>query len=422
MPTIDNVRVFPERVGIRERGLGTQVTGRLDDGNSIVFAELLQAWHCHFTGKPNGVLPYLNRKTLDLSNPDHRRRVSREWWQACETEPSDEFVTKVASPLVFMMHDVLHNTLNYSANFIGEYLVHQAEPLNNLQIGFAIRGYPLRLETVSKCISYSQSKLGKKIGIYQNQEEWRSETEDRMQGTLSAYFTALMVSASNIAKSKGINPKTRKKFIDLQSGLTPIFIEKSIAAQWRYAGLLTSLVEINRDGGNPVDVTKPWNLVALRVPLDTLRDQMRGSFPVRPEEQQAIQEYRKEFGAEQFPLIDPRLLRFPPTLRERILAFEENYGDKPAPRGDYLKPDMSLFPSITPYSDQRDGANAMIQTMLCTYDRWVRIQRGEEEPTSLEKLAARARQAAARPPQERPPVDIDIGATLLEQFTQLVTR
>lgn len=421
MPTIDNVRVFPERAGIRERGFGTQVTGRLDDGNSIVFAELLQAWHCHFTGKPNGVLPYLNRKTLDLSNPDHRRMVSREWWKACETEPSDEFVTKVASPLVFMMHDVLHNTLNYSANFIGEYLVHQAEPLNNLQIGFAIRGYPLRLETVSKCISYSQSKLGKKIGIDQNQKKWRSETEDRMQGTLSAYFTALMVSASNIAKSKGINPQKRKKFIDLQSGLTPIFIEKSIAAQWRYAGLLTSLVEINRDGGNPVDVTKPWNLVTLRVPFDVVRDRMRGAFPVRQEDKQAIQEWKNEFGEEAagVPLIEPRLLCFPPNLRNRIQAFEAEYGKEPAPRGDYLKPDMLLFPSITPYSDQRDGANAMIQTMLCTYDRWVRIQRVEAEPTRLEKLAARARQAAARPPQEKPPVDI--GKALMSQFVQLVT-
>lgn len=423
MPTTDNVRVFPEKAGIRERGFGTQVPGRLDDSNSIVFAELLQAWHCHFTGKPNGVLPYLNRKTLALSNPDHRRRVSREWWQACETEPSDEFVRKVVSPVETLTHDCIHLLLGLPPTWMGEYHVNYVQPIVGLRLGYGMRGYPFSKEVVKTEMILSRSKFFQSLGIDKNQESWCARSLEGREGVLGAYFSAMRIGAVNIKNDRRVPEEIRQERWKFNANITDGLLQVTTGAQWRYAGLLTSLVEINRDGGNPVDVTKPWNLVTLRVPLDTLRDQMCGSFPVRPEEQQAIQEDRKEFGAEaeQFPLIDPRLLRFPPTLRNRIQAFEAEYGKESASRGDPLSPNMSLFPSITPHMDQRDAANQAIQ-LIRIYNDWARRQRGKEEPTRLETLAARARQAATRPPQERPPVDIAIGPTLLKQFTQLVTR
>ncbi len=422
MPTTDNVRVFPEKAGIRERGFATRVTGRLDDSNSIVFGELLREWHCHFTGNPKAVLPYLNRKTLDLSNPEHRRRVSSEWWQACETEPSDKFVKKIVAHVETLTHDFVHLTLALPTTLVGECGVNSARPLIGLQLGYGMRGHPFSKEGFEMQLNFSRSKVCKSIGFDKTLESWYARDLVGREAVLGSYFSAMMIGASNISKAK-VSTEIRQKRQKINEKITEHSLQVTIAAQWRYAGLLTSLVEINRDGGNLVDVTKPWNLVALRVPFDVVRDRMRGAFPVRQEDKQAIREWKEAFGEEAagVPLIDPRLLCFKPTLRDRIQAFEAEYGKESAPRGDYLSPDMSLFPSITPHMDQRDGANQAIQLIL-TYDRWARIQRGEEEPTRLEKLAARARQAAARPSQERPPVDIDIGAILLEQFTQLVTR
>ncbi|MBU3654929.1 MAG: hypothetical protein FGM23_00995 [Alphaproteobacteria bacterium] len=421
MPTTDNVRVFPEKAGIRERGFATRVTGRLDDSNSIVFGELLREWHCHFTGNPKAVLPYLNRKTLDLSNPDHRRRVSSEWWQACETEPSDEFVKKTAGSVRRLTHDVLHLINGFPPNWPGEYYVDYAEPLVWLQLGYGMNGMPFNKDGLKEQLSARPSFFRKVAFDKTTLESWYAKTSMGGEGLLSIYFAATTLGAHDLRNIKQFSISDCKARYQIHSNITPEFLDRSLAAQWRYAGLLTSLVEINRDGGNPVDVTKPWNLVALRVPFDVVR-RMRGAFPVRQEDKQAIREGKEAFGedAAGVPLIEPRLLCFPPNLRARIQAFEAKYGKESAHRGDCLKPDMSLFTSITPHMDQRDGANQAIQ-LIPTYDRWARIQRGEE-PTSLEKLAARARQAAARPSQERPSVDIDIGAILLEQFTQLVTR
>jgi len=424
MPTIDNVRDFPKGAGIRERGFGTQVPGRLDDSNSIVFAELLREWYCHFTGNPKAVLSYLNRKTIDLSNLDHRRRVSREWWQACETEPSDEFVKKTVPQVELLTHDFLHVTLGFPPTWVGESCVDRTQPIIWSQLGYGPSGNPpFSKEGFETQLRFSQTRFLKSLGFDKNLESWHATALPGREGVLGAYFSAMRIGAVHIKKDRGVPEEIRQQRLKFNATITDDLLRVMAAAQWRYAGLLTSLVEINRDGGNPVDVTKPWNLVTLRVPLDTLRDQMCGSFPVRPEEQQAIQEDRKEFGAEaeQFPLIDPRLLRFPPTLRNRIQAFEAEYGKESASRGDPLSPNMSLFPSITPHMDQRDAANQAIQ-LIRIYNDWARRQRGKEEPTRLETLAARARQAATRPPQERPPVDIAIGPTLLKQFTQLVTR
>ncbi len=424
MPTTDNVRVFPEKAGIRERGFGTQVPGRLDDSNSIVFAELLQAWHCHFTGKPNGVLTYLNRKTLDLSNPDHRRRVSREWWQACETEPSDEFVRKVVSPVETLTHDCIHLLLGLPPTWMGEYHVNYVQPIVGLRLGYGMRGYPFSKEVVKTEMILSRSKFFQSLGIDKNQESWCARSLEGREGVLGAYFSAMRIGAVNIKNDRRVPEEIRQERWKFNANITDGLLQVTTGAQWRYAGLLTSLVEINRDGGNPVDVTKPWNLVTLRVPFDIVDGQMKGSFLPTENDRQTIRE-RKRLAAENLGLEEQgcgSLIRFPLDLRNRIIAFKKEYGDRPAPRGGYLSPDMSLFPSITPHMDQRDGANTTIQTMLRTYDRWARIQRGKEEPTRLEKLAARARRSAARPSQERPPVDIDIGGILLKEFTQLVTR
>ena len=423
----ENKRVFPESAGIWQRGFGTRVTGRLDDSNSVVFAELLQAWYCHFKGNPNAVLPYFNRKTLDLSNPDHRRRVSSEWWKACATEPSDGFVGKIVRPVEQYTHDVIHLICGLPTTWMGEHRVHYTQPLIGSQLGYGMRGHPFSNEAVKTQLNFSRSKFSKSIGFDKMVESWHARALPGREGALGAYFTAMMIGAANIRNDKHVSREIRRERWRFHANITDDLLQVTTAAQWRYAGVLTSLVEMNRGGGNPVDVTKPWNLVALRVPLDVLRDRMRGAFPVRAEDRQAVKEWKDAFGeeAEGVSLIDPRLLCFPPNLRDRVMAFEEEYGDRPAPRGDYLSPDISLFPSITPYLDQRDGANEMIRTMIPAYDHWARLRRGEVEPWRLEKWAARARQAAARPSQERPAVDtadVDIGAILLKQFTRLVTR
>jgi hypothetical protein len=299
MPTTDNVRVFPERVGIRERGFTTQVTGPLDDSNSIVFAELLREWYCHFTGNPNAVLPYLknprNLKKLDLGNPEHRENFSKKWKKTCEAGQTKP-ITETIIPVEQCTHDAIHLIFGLPPTWMAEHHIHYAQPVMGLQLGYGMRGFSFNRDGVSKQLSISELDFFKELGVNENLKSWHAKSLLGTEGVLSAYFSAMMIGAINIKKESRISENAQQGRLTLHSTLNDQFLAQTVAAQWRYAGLLTSLVEINRDGGNPVDVTEPWNLVALRVPLDVVCGRLRGAFPVRQEDKQAIRDWKEAFG------------------------------------------------------------------------------------------------------------------------------